>query len=103
MGELILLLDLIAALAVSAIAYILYKKFVAPSPQKNRLADIAYEQGFSDAVRYFGLRKLYEDDPFLKERMNQVFNEAGTPHKFLDVFETKDRRNDSDRPQKAKT
>jgi hypothetical protein len=94
---------LIAALAVSAIAYILYKKFVAPSPQKNRLADIAYEQGFSDAVRYFGLRKLYEDDPFLMQRMNQVFNEAGTPHKLLDVFEGKDRRNDSDRPQKTKT
>jgi hypothetical protein len=98
----VVILDfLIAALAVGAIGYILYKKFVAPAPQKDRLRDIAYEQGFSDAVKYFGLRKLYEDDPFLKERMNQVFSEAGVPHKFLGTSETKERCVNPERGRKG--
>jgi hypothetical protein len=98
----VVILDfLIAALAVGAIGYILYKKFAAPVPQKDRLRDIAYEQGFSDAVKYFGLRKLYEDDPFLRERMTQVFSEAGVPHKYLDASEAKERRNNPSRGHKA--
>jgi hypothetical protein len=103
MGELVLILDFVAAVAVCAIAYILYKKFVSPTPQEDKAVEIAYEQGFSDAVRYFGLRKLYEDDPFLKDRMNQVFAEAGAPHKLLKVFQPEDRSKAPDRPQKVKT
>ena len=83
MGEaLIIVLDLIAAVAVIVIATILYRKFVVPSPKKDKIREIAYEEGFSDAVRYFGLKKLYRDDPALKQRMSEVFNEVGVPHKF---------------------
>lgn len=78
MGELLVMIfDVIAAVAVCYLAWMLYKKFVAPVPSKDRTADIAYEEGFSDAVKYFGLKKLYKDDPELKERMDEVFAEAG--------------------------
>ncbi len=97
MGEaLIIILDLIAAVAVISIAYILYRKFVVPSPKKDKIREIAYEEGFSDAVRYFGLKKLYRDDPVLKQRMNEVFNEVGLPHKFSNLLHTADQ---ADRPK----
>lgn len=83
--------DLIAAAAVCAIAYILYKRFVAPGPGKDKMTEIAYEQGFSDAVKYFGLKKLYKDDPELKQRMNEVFSEAGAQHKLSKAIEGNDR------------
>lgn len=88
MGELLVILfDLVAALAVCAIAYMLYRKFVAPPQAQDRTKEIAYEEGFSDAVKYFGLKKLYDDDPELKQRMNQVFSEVGVSHRLSDLLE----------------
>jgi len=81
-----IILDLLAVLALPAIAYILYRKFLAPTPSKDKIAELAYEEGFSDAVRYFGLKKLYEEDQALKHRMNEVFDEAGVTHKFADIL-----------------
>ena len=90
MGDLVVLFDF---LAVAAVIYILYRKFVAPSPKKAQSREIAYEEGFNDAIRYFGLKKLYEDDPELKQRMNEVFSEAGVSHKYLDASERKNKSN----------
>ncbi len=88
MGELLIIIfDLVAAAAVCTIAYILYRKFVVPSPRKDKIREAAYEEGFNDAVKYFGLKKLYEDDPFLKQRMNEVFDEVGVPHKYAQVID----------------
>lgn len=84
---LVIILDLVAAAAVCAIAFILYRKFVVPSPNKDRIREAAYEEGFRDAVKYFGLKKLYADDPLLKERMSEVFSEVGVPHKYGHVIE----------------
>ena len=99
MGDLVVLLDF---LAVVAVAYIVYKKFVAPSPKQAQSTEIAYEEGFNDAIRYFGLKKLYEDDPELKRHMNQVFDEAGVSHKYLDTSERKNKSsNRPDRLSKA--
>lgn len=97
----VIIFDFLAVLGIVAIAYVLYRKFVAPSPSKDRAKQIAYEQGFSDAVKYFGLKKLYEDDAFLKERMIQVFGEAGTLHRLLDALEPQDRSRTSERPRKG--
>ncbi len=92
MGELLIVVfDLIAAAAVCAIAYILYKKFVVPGSAGDKTKEISYEQGFSDAVKYFGLKKLYSDDPELKQRMNDVFSEAGAHHKLSKALEGNDR------------
>ena len=78
----IALLDLLAVAALCFAGYMLYRKFVAPSTGKNSIRETAYEEGFNDAVKYFGVRKLYEDDPALKQRMLEVFSEAGVPHKY---------------------
>jgi hypothetical protein len=80
------ILDLLALLAVPAIVYILYRKFVAPTPSKEKIAELAYEEGFRDAVRYFGLKRLYEEDRELNQRMTEVFDEAGVPHQFADML-----------------
>lgn len=88
MGEIIVIvLDLVAAVAVSAIAYILYRKFVVPAPKKDSIRDAAYEEGFSDAIKFFGLNKLYRDDPSLKHRMKDVFRDAGIEHRLARVIE----------------
>jgi len=60
---------------------------VVPSPKKNKIRETAYEEGFSDAVKYFGLKKLYEDDPLLKQRMQEVFGEVGVEHKFGHIID----------------
>jgi hypothetical protein len=97
MGKaLIIIFDLIAAVAVIGIAVILYRKFVAPSPTRDKVREIAYEEGFSDAVRYFGLKKLYSDDPMLTQRMNEVFREVGVPHKFSDLLQSLEQDNQKD-------
>ena len=94
MGELMVaIFDLIAVVAVCSIAWILYKKFVAPAPPKDRATDIAYEQGFNDAVKYFGLKKLYKDDPELKQRMDEVFTETGVPREPSHVSEQENQGN----------
>jgi hypothetical protein len=94
MGELMVaIFDLIAVVAVCSIAWILYKKFVAPAPPKDRTTDIAYEQGFNDAVKYFGLKKLYKDDPELKQRMDEVFTETGVPREPSHVSEQENQGN----------
>jgi hypothetical protein len=94
MGELLVVIfDVIAAAAVCYIAWMLYKRFVAPAPSRDRATDIAYEQGFSDAVKYFGLKKLYKDDPELKQRMDEVFSEAGVPDNLSHASEKEVKRN----------
>jgi hypothetical protein len=94
MGELLVVIfDVIAAAAVCYIAWMLFKRFVAPTPSRDKAADIAYEQGFSDAVKYFGLKKLYKDDPELKQRMDEVFSEAGVPEKLSQASEKEKKRN----------
>jgi hypothetical protein len=84
----IALVDLVAVVAFCAIAYILYRRFVVPSPRKDRIRETAYEEGFNDAVKYFGVKKLYEDDPALKQRMQEVFSEAGVPHKYEGIIDS---------------
>ncbi len=66
----------------------LYRKFLASSPGKDSIRETAYEEGFNAAVKYFGVKKLYEDDPALKQRMLEVFSEAGVPHKYEGIIES---------------
>ncbi len=84
----IALLDLLAVAALCLIGYILYRKFVVPSPRKDSIRETAYEEGFNDAVKYFGVKKLYDDDPALKQRMLEVFSEAGVPHKYEGIIDS---------------
>jgi hypothetical protein len=84
----IALLDVVAIAAFCLIAYMLYRKFLVPSPGKDSIRETAYEEGFTDAVKYFGVRKLYDDDPALKQRMLEVFSEAGAPHKYEGIIDS---------------
>lgn len=101
MGEIILIVDIIAAAAVCAVAYILYRKFIVPTPKRDELRQLAYEEGFADAVRYFGLRKLYEEDDYLRKRLDQVFSEAGVSHRFAAVLEGIDQPASKDKGRKV--
>lgn len=84
----IALLDLVGVAAFCLLAYLLYRKFLVPRPGKDSIRETAYEEGFNDAVKYFGVKKLYEDDPALKQRMLEVFSEAGVPHKYEGIIES---------------
>jgi hypothetical protein len=92
MNEFVLLFDLISAAGIITVAYLLYKKFYRPGSTKERARETAYEEGFSDAVKYFGLKKLYEDDPVLKRRMESVFGEAGVTHRIAALLEQSEDR-----------
>lgn len=81
------LLELISAAAMIAVAYLLYKKYFSAGPTKDSTRATAYEEGFSDAVKYFGLKKLYEEDPILKRRMEAVLGEAGVTHRIAALLE----------------
>jgi len=87
MNMLVLIFDLLSAVGIIAVAYLLYKKFFASPPARDTTRETAYEEGFSDAVRYFGLRKLYGEDPALRNRMEQVFTEAGINHRIDEVLD----------------
>lgn len=86
MNVLVLIFDLLSAVGIIAVAYLLYKKFFASPPARDTTRETAYEEGFSDAVRYFGLRKLCEEDPVLKRRMEAVFTEAGITHRIDELL-----------------
>lgn len=92
MNEFVLLFDLISAAGIIAVAYLLYKKFFKQSSSKDSAKETAYEEGFSDAVKYFGLKKLYQDDPVLKRRMEAVFGEAGVTHRIAALLEQSEGR-----------
>jgi hypothetical protein len=86
MNEFVLIFDLISALGIIAVAYILYKRFFSSAPSGDEVRNRAYEEGFSDAVRYFGLKKLYEDDAGLRRRMEEVFHDAGLSHRIIELM-----------------
>jgi hypothetical protein len=90
MNEFVLLFDFLSAAGVIAVAYLLYKKFMGPSPSRNQLRETAYEEGFSDAVKYFGLKKLYEDDKALKRHMEEAFGEAGITNRITALLGKKE-------------
>jgi hypothetical protein len=82
-AALVLLFDLFSAVGVITCAYLLYQKYFAADSVEAPRVNTAYEKGFSDAVKYFGLRKLYEEDEALKRRMESVFADAGISHRIL--------------------
>jgi hypothetical protein len=90
MNEFVLLFDLISAVGIIAVVYLLYRKFVGPSPSRNQLRETAYEEGFSDAVKYFGLKKLYEEDKTLRRHMEAAFGEAGISNKITALLSKKE-------------
>jgi hypothetical protein len=67
------IVELLLPVLVAGLIYVLYRAFFSQAPPKKS----PYEQGFEDAVRYFGLKKLYEEDKQLAARMTEVFDEAG--------------------------
>jgi hypothetical protein len=90
MNEFVLLFDLVSAAGIVAVAYLLYKKFFRADPAKEVQRETAYEEGFSDAVKYFGLKQLYQEDPILRRRMESVFGEAGISHRIAALLEQSD-------------
>ncbi|MFH0824433.1 MAG: hypothetical protein V2B18_16895 [Pseudomonadota bacterium] len=84
---LVILFDFVSAVGIIAVAYIIYRKFVGPPAKPDSGHATAYEEGFSDAVKYFGLKKLYEEDPVLRERMQEVFGEAGITHRIKELLD----------------
>lgn len=84
------LFDLLSAVGVIACAYLLYKKFFTQQAPVAPRENTAYEEGFSDAVKYFGLRKLYEEDEALQRRMESVFADAGINHRILSLIKGAD-------------
>ncbi|MBI4964149.1 MAG: hypothetical protein HY913_12790 [Desulfomonile tiedjei] len=83
----VLLFDVLSVIGVIAVAYLVYKKFFASPPAEDKTRQTAYEEGFSDAIRYFGLRKLYKEDAALEQRMNSVFGEAGINHRIDGILD----------------
>jgi hypothetical protein len=75
MRILLLLGDLLIIFGVCLGAVIIYKKIF--SPKRSEKETKAYEQGFHDAVLYFGLDDLYNNDEKLKSKMIESFNLAG--------------------------
>lgn len=65
--------ELIVPALVAGLIYLVYRAFFSQKVPKKS----SYEQGFEDAVRYFGLKRLYEEDKQLAARMTEVFDEAG--------------------------
>ncbi len=98
----VLLFDLLSAIGIVAVAYRLYKIFFTPPATKDKTRETAYEKGFSDAVRYFGLKKLYEEDQVLKRRMETVFTEAGITHRIDELLDKAQERS-TGQSSKAKT
>jgi hypothetical protein len=83
MGELVLIFDFIAAVGVIACAFLIYrsvkgKEGVEPNEK-------AYTRGFNDAVKYFGIKKLYSEDPELYKHMQEVFADAGIEHRIYGI------------------
>jgi hypothetical protein len=67
------IVELLLPVLVAGLIYVIYRAFFSQTAPKKS----PYEQGFEDAVRYFGLKKLYEEDEQLAARMTKVFDEAG--------------------------
>ncbi len=72
------IVEILLPALVAVLIYLVYRAFFSAKPTKES----PYEQGFEDAVRYFGLKKLYEEDKELAARMSQVFDEAGLESRF---------------------
>ncbi len=90
MGELILLFDFISAVGIVVVAFLLYRRFIGPNRSRNQLRETAYEEGFSDAVKYFGLKKLYDDDKMLRKHMEEAFGEAGITNRITALLGRKE-------------
>ena len=90
MNEFVLLFDFISAAGIVVVAYLLYRKFVGPSTSRNQLSETAYEEGFSDAVKYFGLKKLYEEDKMLRKHMEEALGEAGITNRITALLGKKE-------------
>ncbi len=75
-------LDFLLLMGIVWAGVALHRWYARPATSLDSVRETAYEEGFSDAVRYFGLKKLYEEDRHLRERMEQVFGEAGIHHKI---------------------
>jgi len=86
MNEFVVLFDLMSAVGIITVAYLLYKKFFGSNAAKDRTRETAYEEGFSDAVKYFGLKRIYEEDPILQRRMEAVLGEAGITHRIAELL-----------------
>ncbi len=85
------LVDIVTIIVLIAFCYIVYKRFFTMGDINTPQTNTEYEQGFTDAVEYFGLRKLYEEDQDLKNQMQQVFGEAGIHHRMSEMLDKKNR------------
>jgi hypothetical protein len=75
MRILLLIGDLLVIVGVFAGAYFLYKKLFGPKKSEQEIKQ--YEQGFHDAVLYFGLEELYKNDQNLQSKLEHSFEVAG--------------------------
>jgi hypothetical protein len=69
------ILEILVVAGAAALIYFLYQNFFGKAKKSP------YDQGFEDAVRYFGLKKLYEEDVELAARKREVFDHAGLEDK----------------------
>jgi hypothetical protein len=91
MRTLFLAFDVITSvIGIGTICYLVYNRFFKVPADVQQASSSSYEEGFSDAVKYFGLKELYRESKDLRYHMQTTFADAGIHHRITELLGFKD-------------